>query len=126
MSKQKTIAFDLDDVLCYRPSGYENLGVLKYNYCCPIEENVKLVNSLYSEGYKIVIYTARGMSQFNGNVSEIYSQLYSQTIKQLNSWGLNYHQLVMGKIHYDVLIDDKALNSLEVDKETIVNFLTHE
>ena len=66
------------------------------------------------------------MSQFNGNVAEIYSQLYSQTIKQLNSWGLKYHQLVMGKIHYDVLIDDKVLNSLEVDKETIVNFLTHE
>ena len=66
------------------------------------------------------------MSQFNGNVIEIYSQLYLQTIKQLNSWGLKYHQLVMGKIHYDVLIDDKVLNSLEVDKETIVNFLTHE
>lgn len=126
MSKQKTIAFDLDDVLCHRPKGYENLGPAKYNYCYPIEENIELVNSLYEEGYKIVIYTARGMSQFNGNVAEIYSQLYSQTIKQLNSWGLKYHQLVMGKIHYDVLIDDKVLNSLGVDKETIVNFLTHE
>ena len=126
MSKQKTIAFDLDDVLCHRPKGYENLGASKYNYCYPIEENIELVNSLYDDGYKIVIYTARGMSQFNGNVAEIYSQLYSQTIKQLNSWGLKYHQLIMGKIHYDVLIDDKVLNSLEVDKETIVNFLTHE
>lgn len=126
MSKQKTIAFDLDDVLCFRPKGYEHLGPSKYNYCYPIEENVQLVNSLYDEGYKIVIYTARGMSQFNGNVTEIYSQLYSQTIKQLNSWGLKYHQLVMGKIHYDVLIDDKVLNSYEIDKEAIIEFLSNE
>jgi len=126
MSKQKTIAFDLDDVLCFRPKGYEHLGPSKYNYCYPIEENVQLVNSLYNEGYKIVIYTARGMSQFNGNVTEIYSQLYSQTIKQLNSWGLKYHQLVMGKIHYDVLIDDKVLNSYEIDKEAIIEFLSNE
>ena len=126
MSKQKTIAFDLDDVLCFRPKGYEHLGPSKYNYCYPIEENVQLVNSLYDEGYKIVVYTARGMSQFNGNVTEIYSQLYSQTIKQLNSWGLKYHQLVMGKIHYDVLIDDKVLNSYEIDKEAIIEFLSNE
>jgi hypothetical protein len=126
MSKQKTIAFDLDDVLCFRPNGYENLGPSKYNYCFPIEDNIELVNSLYEDGYKIVIYTARGMSQFNGNVTEIYSKLYTQTIKQLNSWGLKYHQLIMGKIHYDVLIDDKVLNSHNIDKETIVNFLSHE
>jgi hypothetical protein len=126
MSKPKTIAFDLDDVLCFRPNGYENLGPAKYNYCCPIEDNIELVNSLYDDGYKIVIYTARGMSQFNGNVTEIYSHLYAQTIKQLNFWGLKYHQLVMGKIHYDVLIDDKVLNSHNIDKETIVNFLSNE
>ena len=116
----------MDDVLCHRPKGYENLGPSKYNYCYPIEENIELVNSLYNDGYKIVIYTARGMSQFNGNVTEIYSQLYSQTIKQLNSWGLKYHQLVMGKIHYDVLIDDKVLNSYEIDKEAIIEFLSNE
>ena len=56
----------------------------------------------------------------------IYSQLYSQTIKQLNSWGLKYHQLVMGKIHYDVLIDDKVLNSHEINKEEIIEFLSNE
>lgn len=126
MSKQKTIAFDLDDVLCLRPKGYEDLGPSKYNYCYPIEENIQLVNSLYNDGYKIVIYTARGMSQFNGDVTEIYSQLYLQTINQLNSWGLKYHQLVMGKIHYDVLIDDKVLNSNKIDKEEIIEFLSNE
>jgi hypothetical protein len=123
MSKQKTIAFDLDDVLCYRPSGYEHLGPEKYDYCEPYIENIDLVNSLYSDGYKIVVYTARGMSQFNGNVIEIYSKLYNKTNRQLNSWGLKYHQLVMGKIHYDVLIDDKVLNSHTIYKKQIIDFL---
>lgn len=123
MSKQKTIAFDLDDVLCYRPSGYENLGPDKYDYCEPYNDNIDIVNSLYDDGYKIVIYTARGMSQYNGNIIEVYSKLYDKTNQQLNSWGLKYHQLIMGKIHYDVLIDNKAINSIKINKKTIITFL---
>lgn len=123
MSKLKTIAFDLDDVICHRSKQYEHLGPNKYNYCEPDQCVVDLVNSLYEEGNKIVIYTARGMSQYSGNVALIYSELYSKTIEQLNAWGLKYDQLVMGKIHYDLLIDDKALNSSEMTLENIKKFL---
>jgi histidinol phosphatase-like enzyme len=123
MNKQKTIAFDLDDVICFRPTGYEHLGPDKYAYCEPYEKAIELINSLYDDGYKIIIYTARGMSQFAGNIIEIYSKLYNQTSDQLKSWGVKYHQLVMGKIHYDILIDDKALNSHNIDKQSIINFL---
>lgn len=123
MSKLKTIAFDLDDVICYRPNGYEHLGPSKYRYCQPDYDVINIINNLYEEGNKIVIYTARGMSQFKGNVSLVYSELYSQTIEQLNGWGLKYDQLVMGKIHYDVLVDDKALNSFQITKEAIKKFL---
>ena len=123
MNKQKIIAFDLDDVICFRPTGYEDLGPEKYSYCQPYEETIQLVNSLYDDGYKIIIYTARGMSQFSGNIVEIYSKLYKQTNDQLKSWEVKYHQLVMGKIHYDVLIDDKSLNSYDINKEDIIKFL---
>jgi histidinol phosphatase-like enzyme len=123
MNKQKIIAFDLDDVICFRPTGYEDLGPKKYSYCQPYKETIKLVNSLYDDGYKIIIYTARGMSQFSGNIVEIYSKLYNQTNDQLKSWEVKYHQLVMGKIHYDVLIDDKSLNSYDINKEDIIKFL---
>lgn len=123
MNKQKIIAFDLDDVICFRPDEYEDLGPSKYLHCQPHEEVVKLVNSLYDDGYKVIIYTARGMTQFAGNIIEIYSKLYNLTNEQLKSWGVKYHQLVMGKIHYDVLIDDKALNSYNIDKQRITDFL---
>lgn len=123
MNKQKTIAFDLDDVLCERESGLEYLGVDKYDYCVPIQKNIDIVNSLYDDGHKIIIYTARGMTVFSGNVSDIYSNLYDKTFNHLNKWGIKFHQLVMGKISYDVLIDDKCLNSIDIDKETIIDFL---
>jgi hypothetical protein len=123
MSKLKTIAFDLDDVICYRSSKYEHLGPNKYDYCEPDQSVIDLVNSLHNDGHKIVIYTARGMTQFKGNVALIYSELYSKTIQQLNRWGLKYDQLVMGKIHYDLLIDDKVLNSFNITKDTVINFL---
>ena len=123
MNKLKIIAFDLDDVICYRSKEYEHLGPNKYDYCEPDQSVIDLVNSLYEDGNKIVIYTARVMSQYKGNVSLIYSELYSKTIQQLDSWGLKYHQLVMGKIHYDLLIDDKALNSSDITKDNIKKFL---
>ena len=51
----------------------------------------------------------------------MYSKLYQLTIDQLSQWGVKYDQLVMGKIHYDILIDDKALNSEDVkDIDTIL------
>lgn len=121
--RQKIIAFDLDEVICFRPSGYDHLGPLKYDYCQPNLDVVDLLNEFYDDGHKIVIYTARGMEYFKGDVSQIYSELYQKTYKQLEKWGVKFHQLVMGKIQYDVLVDDKVLNSSDLRKETVEKFL---
>lgn len=119
----KRIAFDLDDVLCKHDPKYDTLGPLKYNYCQPIEKNIKLVNTLYDSGHEILIYTARGMSEYKGNLNLIYENLYDLTHKCLVSWGVKFNRLVMGKLNYDVLIDDKVMNSIEITKEEIINFL---
>ena len=117
----KIVAFDLDDVLCYRVS---NSGgrVEKYKKCLPIKEMIDIANQCYDRGDRVIIYTARGMTSFAGNTHDIYSNLYDLTKKQLKKWGVKHHQLIMGKAHYDVLIDDKAINStrikniLDIDK----------
>jgi hypothetical protein len=110
--RDKIIAFDLDDVLCYRTS--ETGKVDKYHSCKPIEPMIKISNQCYDEGNTVIIYTARGMTSFKGNVSDIYTNLYELTLNQLDVWGVKYHQLVMGKLHYDLLIDDKACNSINI------------
>ncbi len=118
------IAFDLDDVICTRPENTENLGIEKYKNCVPITEMVDIVNKCYEDGNYIKIYTARGMSQLKGDVTAVYNKLFDTTSKQLKDWGVNYHELVMGKIHYDILIDDKVMNSLDVkSKEDIEKYL---
>ena len=110
--KSKIIAFDMDDVLCYRTS--ENGGVEKYKTCLPLQDMIDTVNKCYENGMYIKIYTARGMSTFAGDVSKVYSELYELTKQQLVNWGVKHHELVMGKIHFDLLIDDKAVDSLRI------------
>ncbi len=62
----KLIAFDLDDVLCFRTS--EKGKVEKYHTCKPIPEMIKRANECYDRGDKVIIYTARGMNVFSGNL----------------------------------------------------------
>jgi hypothetical protein len=110
MKKNKIYAFDLDDTLCIRDTNLEHLGPNKYNHCKPITDMIEIVNNLYDKGNTIYIYTARGMGQFNGDLVKVYNELYLITLESLKEWGIKHHGLVMGKLHYDVLVDDKAIN----------------
>jgi hypothetical protein len=79
---------------------------------------------LYDDGFIIKIYTARGMSQFDGDADKIELQLRGITENSLLQWGVKYHKLIFGKEHYDLLIDDKALNIADVtDISYIKKFL---
>ena len=119
----KTIAFDLDDVICWHHSQYDELGVDKYYHCEPIESGVELVNEYYDKGNNIIIYTARGMGIYNGDVNLVYENLYDLTHRHLNEWGVKFHRLVMGKLSYDLLIDDKAISSYMATRERVDEFL---
>lgn len=113
------LAWDLDDVLCRRDANLEHLGVEKYRCCKPMERAIDALNWCYDQGAKIVIYTARGMNQFQGDVTAVEANLRELTEQQLEDWGVKYHELVMGKVHYDLLIDDKS-TSLWQDAKALV------
>ena len=112
----KKLAFDLDDTLCHRPKDLEHLGPNKYFFCKPDNEMISIVNDLYDKGNIIIIYTARGMDYFNGDVQKVHEELYDITENSLKEWGVKYHQIVMGKIHFDMLIDDKAMGIDNLEK----------
>ena len=118
----KTIAFDLDDVICWHSPEYDKLGVEKYLYCEPIDSAIDMVNEYFDSGNKVIIYTARGMNLYRGNINLIYENLYDLTYDQLLDWGLKFHRLVMGKLSYDVLIDDKVINSRFDTRERIEKY----
>jgi histidinol phosphatase-like enzyme len=100
MKKKKIICFDLDNVVC---------TTKRNNYKCskPIQKSINLINKLYSQGYQIIIFTARGMGRFNGNYNMVVKFYRQLTLKQLRIWTVNY-QLLLGKPAYDYFIDDKA------------------
>lgn len=92
-------AFDLDGTLCHTDGN-------DYNNSKPIYNRIKVVNELYDKGEKVIIYTARG------SVSGLTKELMSLTKDSLANWDVKYHELSMGnKIHFDILIDDKAITA---------------
>lgn len=101
MNKQKQIYVDIDDTICY----YDNNNSKKnYNLAMPKNDNIKKVNKLYDLGHIIVLWTARGtLSQINW---------FNVTHMQMTKWGVKFHELRMNKPAFDILIDDKALNSI--------------
>ena len=121
---KKIVAFDLDDVICSRPPDINNAGISKYAMCEPNYEIINIVNQCYYK-YIVKIYTARGMNQFNGDTAKVYDKIYTFTKTQLSLWGVLHDELIMGKAHYDLLIDDKALNSVNIkaikDVENFIN-----
>ena len=88
---------DIDETICKYPVER------KYEQAEPIIENILKINKLYENGNTIVYWTARGST-----TGIDWTEL---TSKQLANWGVKYHELKLGKPHYDVFICDKAINS---------------
>ena len=104
----KTYFVDIDGTICGNTYG-------KYEDALPYDSNIQKINSLYSQGNKIIYWTARG-----ANSGIDWTEL---TTNQLKKWGVKYTELRMGKPHYDLFICDKVINSskyfnMEEDYET--------
>lgn len=91
----KTFCFDIDGVIA------TVTPVNDYALARPIPETVALVNKLYGQGHRIVLFTARG------SVTGIdWSKI---TRRQMKSFGLKYHELRFGKPAADYYIDDRMI-----------------
>ena len=103
--------FDLDGTICDTPLRPSDLKP-GYLEATPFPFMVEQVNRLYDEGNHIIIMTARGRG------SGI--DWTDWTIKQLNMWGVKYHELepMFHKPTADIFIDDKGM-SVEEWKKTI-------
>ena len=89
--------FDIDGTLCQKVDNAE------YMQAHPLLERIRYVNHLYDNGNYIKLFTARG--------STTGIDWYEDTQKQLKSWGLRYHELILGKPEADLYVDDRGINS---------------
>ena len=98
------IYVDIDETICYYPN------VRHYPDALPVKDRIEKINELFNEGNEITYYTARGATTG--------IDWYKVTFDQLAEWGCKYHHLSVGeKPHYDLLICDKAINSVEFFKK---------
>lgn len=92
----KRFVFDIDGVIAkLEPQ-------LKYEETSANERMVRIINKLYDMGNEIILFTARGY------VTGI--DWTDTTRKQMEEWGVKYHQLLFGKPNADYYIDDKMLD----------------
>ena len=92
------IYVDIDNTIC----SHQN----DYSLAKPWHDKIEKINNLYRQGNTIIYWSARGATT-NIDWKEF-------TRNQLNEWGCLYHELRVGnKPYYDILIDDKAFNTIE-------------
>lgn len=88
--------FGIDGTICDTDDSHYELSL-------PRLDIIARINELYDSGNTIKIFTSRGVTS--------RKQLRGFTVKQLASWGVKYHELIMGKPHADFFIDEKAVNT---------------
>ena len=87
--------FDIDGTICTNTNG-------DYEKAEPLTDRINIVNNLYLEGHKIIMFTARG--------STTNIDWTTLTKLQLKDWGVMYNKLIFGKPDADIFIDDKAMS----------------
>lgn len=89
--------FDIDGTICTLEPNSDYVSAKPFSFM------IQKINELYDAGHTIKFFTARGC---NSGID--HTEL---TAQQLRDWGIRYHELIMNKKpHYDLLIDDKAVN----------------
>tara|TARA_B100001063_G_C16607984_1_gene474247 strand:+ start:300 stop:662 length:363 start_codon:yes stop_codon:yes gene_type:complete len=102
--------FDIDGTICTPTVGRE------YEKATPYTNRIERINELYDQGHYIIFFTARAMGRFVGDPEDRQKAeelMRPLTEKQLEEWGCKYHELLFGKPHADVFIDDKGVNDLD-------------
>ena len=99
--KGYTFVVDIDGVLASLSANND------YALATPLLHTIKMVNSLYERGHRIILFTARGY------VTGIdWSEI---TAGQMKEWGVKYHELRFGKPAGDYYIDDRLISIGELE-----------
>lgn len=97
----KKYCFDIDGTICTTDCHYDDAR--------PYKNVIKKINSLYDEGNHIIFFTSRGYK--SGKDWKKY------TANQLLEWKVKYHELIMGKPQFDLMVDDRVINNKAWYKE---------
>lgn len=107
--ERSTFVIDIDDTISV--TEVDENGVGQYLHAKPITEVIRRIQELYRDGHKIILFTARGMRTFKGNIKEIENFHKENLINWLGEHDVPYDELCFGKPwgHNVYYIDDRNL-----------------
>jgi len=111
----KTIAFDIDGIICQAGPSHPD----SYYLIDPDLKVVTLIRELKKNNNKIVIYSARGMNYNKNNMGAAICATTRKTLEWLDLNKIPYDEFWI-KPSFDYLIDDKAI-SLESAYKTLLS-----
>lgn len=94
--------FDIDGVIFHISEDYKEHQ--------PIWETINYILQLKKHGHIVILYTARKMNTFNGNIGKVNKEIVQTTLYNLHRFCIPYDEIYFGKPAADIYIDDKALN----------------
>ena len=101
-TKYKTIVIDVDDTISFT---YNR----DFKNSIPNNQVINKINELYENGWKIILFTARGGKSCK--TLEEKEQKYREiTERWLNDHNVKYNELMFGKPNADYYVDDKNIS----------------
>jgi capsule biosynthesis phosphatase len=107
MSDAPVVVMDLDGTICTQET-HENYPKAK-----PYKAVIARMKRLREYGWKIKIFTARGMIRYGGYVQLIELNMRKMTEQWLKDNDVPYDELIFGKPVGDLYVDDKGANVSE-------------
>ncbi len=105
-NKVKKIIVDVDDTLTVHGSSGD------YSEKEPRLEVIKKLNLFREMGYEIILYSARNMRTYNGDIAKININTLPVLVQWLEKYNIGYDGLIMGKPwcgEEGFYIDDKTI-----------------
>jgi len=103
--KSKRYCFDLDNTLVSFPK-------IQGDYLSvePIQKNINFLRYLKKLGHTIIIYTARRMKTYSGNIGKINANIGKITFDTLEKFNIPYDEIYFGKPYAHYYIDDLGIS----------------
>jgi len=92
---ENTFIIDIDDTILTTPLNED--GKYDYDNSTPITSVIERIRSLKAAGHTIILFTARGMRTFKGNVKKIKEAHEERLIKFMKDHDVPYDNIIFGK-----------------------------
>lgn len=111
INKSRSIVLDVDGTLCpIRKAGED------YSNLMPYPDMVNMVKEYRDKGFYIILYSARNMNTFDGNVGRIAAVTGKQMLDWLDKHEIPYDEMYLGKPwpgKGGFYVDDKSIRPSE-------------